>query len=105
MTGSVSVLVRVGSMVGQLLEEIHLGDLDTGGHARLGVVLAQAVAEVRAAVDADLARELDMFAPTVDPREPVSEPELRVRHAQLVGWIAGILGTADPDVTELPSLP
>jgi hypothetical protein len=83
-----AVLIRVGSMVGQLLEEIHLGNLDAGGRARLREALTRALAEVRSVVAGELLRELDVFAPATDPRRPLSESELRIHHAQLVGWMA-----------------
>jgi hypothetical protein len=97
-----STLARVGSMIGQLLEEIHTGNLDAAAHARLHSTLAQALIEVRRAVDEELCRELNRLASPIDPRVLLSEPELRIRHAQLVGWIAGVLSAAEYDDDGLP---
>jgi Protein of unknown function (DUF2587) len=92
-----AVLIRVGRMVGQLLEEIHLGNLDAGGRTRLREAITRALAAVRSVVAGERFRELDVFAPATDPRRPFSESELRIHHAQLVGWISGVAGTADAD--------
>ena len=52
----------------------------------------------------ELLRELDVFAPATDPRRLLSESELRIHHAQPVGWIAGV-GITDAHGPQVPVPP
>ena len=82
-------VMRIGSMVKQLLEEVRSASLDEASRTRLREIYEQSVRELAGALSPDLAAELDRMALPFD--EPVpSEGELRVAQAQLVGWLEGL---------------
>ncbi|MGI5132829.1 proteasome activator [Pseudonocardia sp. CA-107938] len=83
-------LLRVGSMIKQMLEEIRATPPDTAGRERLVTAHALAVAEVEAVLPTALCREFDAIAPHLRDGVAVTDAELRVAHAQLVGWLEGV---------------
>jgi hypothetical protein len=83
-------VMRIGSMVKQLLEEIRSGSLDEASRERLAEVYERSVAELAEAMSPDLQDELRSLAlPFTDDHVP-SESELRIAKAQLVGWLEGL---------------
>jgi hypothetical protein len=82
-------VMRIGSMVKQLLEEVRTAPLDEASRARLREIYEQSVRELAGALSPDLAAELDRMALPFDESAP-SEAELRVAQAQLVGWLEGL---------------
>jgi Protein of unknown function (DUF2587) len=82
-------VMRIGSMVKQLLEEVRSAPLDEAGRARLREIYDQSVRELASGLSPDLAEELNRMAPPFDDSVP-SEAELRVAQAQLVGWLEGL---------------
>jgi Protein of unknown function (DUF2587) len=81
-------LLRIASMVRELLDETRQASLDEAGRARLADVYQRAVGELREVLSPDLQEELEELAP---PLEGVpSESEIRVAQAQLVGWLEGL---------------
>jgi len=83
-------LVRIGNMVGSLLEEAHLLTMDEAGRHRLAEVHQRAVDAVRGVVSQELQGELVDLGLTVDDADS-SESVLRLAQAQLVGWLNGLL--------------
>ncbi|RTL69512.1 MAG: DUF2587 domain-containing protein [Pseudonocardiaceae bacterium] len=83
-------LMRLGSMVKQLLEELHAQPLDTAGRARLVDAHEAMLAEIEAAVPSTLRTELDGIAPHLRVGSVVTDAELRIAQAQLVGWLEGV---------------
>jgi hypothetical protein len=87
-------VMRIGSMIKQLLEEVRRAPLDEPGRARLAEIYGTSVEELSAAVSPDLREELGRlvgpFVATDDEAGPPSEAELRVAQAQLVGWLEGL---------------
>jgi hypothetical protein len=83
-------LLRIGSMIKQLLEEIHAMPLDDRGRQRLAAVHGRAVAEMEAVLPAALRREFEDVAPPLATGTAVSDAELRIAQAQLVGWLEGV---------------
>ena len=82
-------VMRIGSMVKNLLDEARAAQLDEGGRRRLREIYEQSVKELSDALSADLSAELARMAlPFTD--EVPSESELRVAQAQLVGWLEGL---------------
>src|SRR5439155_17409862 len=77
-------LLRIGSMVGSLLEEAHNSALDDAGRRRLAEVYRRAVDAVRHAVSPELGGELTELGFSLDGLAS-SESELRLAQAQLVG--------------------
>ena len=82
-------VMRIGSMVKQLLDEVRSAPLDEASRVRLREIYEQSVRELAGALSPDLAAELDRVALPFDDSAP-SEAELRVAQAQLVGWLEGL---------------
>ena len=82
-------LIRIASMTRAMLEEIRQAPLDEGGRGRLVDIYRQSVAELDEMLPDDLRSEFnELFVPI--EKEKVTEAELRVAQAQLVGWLEGL---------------
>ncbi len=83
-------VMRVGSMIKQLLEEVRSTQLDEPSRARLRAIYDTSVKELGSALSPDLRDELNRLAfPFAEDGVP-TEVELRVAQAQLVGWLEGL---------------
>jgi len=82
-------LLRIGSMVKQLLEEVRQAPLDEASRERLREIYEQSIRELADGLSPDLAAELDRVSIPFDTPTP-SDAELRIAHAQLVGWLEGL---------------
>jgi hypothetical protein len=82
-------VMRIGSMVRQLLDEVRQAPLDDAGRSRLREILDISLKELADSLSPDLAAELDRITLPLDAETP-SEPELRIAQAQLVGWLEGL---------------
>jgi hypothetical protein len=81
-------LLRIASMVRELLEETRQATLDEPGRKRLADIYQRSIAELGDVISDDLKQELADLAP---PLEGVpSDAEIRVAQAQLVGWLEGL---------------
>jgi hypothetical protein len=81
-------LLRIASMVRELLEQTRQASLDEPGRMRLAQIYERSVGELEEVLSPDLKEELDSLAP---PMQGVpSESEIRVAQAQLVGWLEGL---------------
>ena len=81
-------LLRIASMVRELLDETRQASLDESGRKRLAEIYQRAVGELSEVLSEDLREELGDLAP---PLEGVpSESEIRIAQAQLVGWLEGL---------------
>lgn len=83
-------VMRIGSMVKQLLEEVRSASLDEASRERLAEIYERSVTEVADALSPDLQEELRSLALPFDDDEVPSEAELRIAKAQLVGWLEGL---------------
>ncbi len=83
-------VMRIGSMVKQLLEEVRQAPLDEASRERLAEVYERSVVELSEALSPDLQQELKMLTLPFDDDAVPSEGELRVAQAQLVGWLEGL---------------
>jgi hypothetical protein len=83
-------VMRIGSMVKQLLEEVRGADLDEPSRERLKEIYETSVQELSSALSPDLREELARLAPPFDAAGVPSSSELRVAKAQLVGWLEGL---------------
>jgi len=83
-------VMRIGSMVKQLLEEVRSAPLDAASRERLAEIYERSVAELSEALSPDLQEELKTLALPFDEGEIPSESELRIAKAQLVGWLEGL---------------
>ena len=82
-------VMRIGSMIKQLLEEVRHAPLDEASRSRLKEIYETSVHELGQGLSPDLRAELDRLALPLDAGTP-SEAELRVAQAQLVGWLEGL---------------
>jgi hypothetical protein len=83
-------VMRVGSMIKQLLEEVRSTELDEASRERLKEIYETSVHELASALSPDLQEELGRLALPFDENEVPSDAELRVAKAQLVGWLEGL---------------
>ncbi len=82
-------VMRIGTMVKLLLDEVRQAPMDEAGRTRLREIYEQSVRELSSGLSPDLSEELDRMALPFDDKVP-SEAELRVAQAQLVGWLEGL---------------
>jgi Protein of unknown function (DUF2587) len=83
-------VMRIGSMVKQLLEEVRQAPLDDASRDRLAAIYQRSIDELGQAMSADLRDELQSLALPFDDDATPSDAELRVAQAQLVGWLEGL---------------
>jgi hypothetical protein len=83
-------VMRIGSMIKQLLEEVRQAPLDDASRARLREIYDTSVTELAEGLSPDLREELARMTSPFAPGEIPSEGELRVAQAQLVGWLEGL---------------
>lgn len=82
-------VMRIGSMVKQLLEEVRSSPLDDRGRARLADIHDRSMAELKDGLAPELVSELERIALPFKDDQP-SDAELRIAQAQLVGWLEGL---------------
>ena len=83
-------VMRIGSMIKQLLEEVRSAPLDEAGRARLTEIHARSIAELKEGLAVELGEELDRLSLPFAQGSTPSESELRIAQAQLVGWLEGL---------------
>src|ERR1700741_3921550 len=83
-------VMRIGSMIRQLLEEVRAAPLDEKSRARLREIHESSIKELEDGLAPELVEELERLSlPFAEDSLP-SESELRVAQAQLVGWLEGL---------------
>jgi hypothetical protein len=83
-------VMRIGSMIRQLLEEVKAAPLDEASRNRLKEIHQASIAELESGLAPELVEELERLSlPFTDESTP-SEGELRIAQAQLVGWLEGL---------------
>jgi len=95
-------VMRIATMTRQLLDEVHTQPLDTASLERLRTINTHIIDELLTDLSPDLREELQRLALPLTSRTELSDAELRLAHAQLVGWLQGLLQTTqtalpDPD--------
>jgi hypothetical protein len=84
-----SKLMRIASMTRAMLEEVRQAPLDEAGRRRLAEVHERTIEEMEEVLTDELREELqDIFLPLTT--DDVSESEIRISQAQLVGWLEGL---------------
>ncbi|MFI7052341.1 bacterial proteasome activator family protein [Streptosporangium canum] len=86
-------VMRIGSMIRQLLEEVRAAPLDEASRKRLKEIHQSSIKELEDGLAPELVDELERLSLPFtedDNGTPPSEAELRVAHAQLVGWLEGL---------------
>ncbi len=83
-------VMRIGSMIKQLLEEVRAAPLDEASRVRLKEIHHSSVKELEDGLAPELVEELERLSlPFTDETIP-TEAELRIAQAQLVGWLEGL---------------
>jgi hypothetical protein len=82
-------VMRIGSMIRQLLEEVKSAPLDEKSRARLKEIHQNSIKELEDGLAPELVDELERLSLPLEDATP-SEAELRVAQAQLVGWLEGL---------------
>lgn len=82
-------VMRIGTMIKQLLEEVRAAPLDEAGRQRLREIHEASIRELEDGLAPELREELDRLTLPFGDGTP-SEAELRVAQAQLVGWLEGL---------------
>jgi hypothetical protein len=83
-------VMRIGSMIRQLLEEVRAAPLDEKSRARLKEIHESSIKELEDGLAPELVSELERLSLPFTDNEIPSEAELRVAQAQLVGWLEGL---------------
>ena len=84
-------VMRIGSMVKQLLEEVRAAPLDDAARQRLGDIYSSSIKELEEGLAPELKDELERLTlPFAEDGTPPSDAELRIAQAQLVGWLEGL---------------
>jgi Protein of unknown function (DUF2587) len=83
-------VMRIGSMIKQLLEEVRAAPLDEASRQRLREIHRRSITELEDGLAPELRDELDRLSLPFDEASTPSEAELRIAQAQLVGWLEGL---------------
>lgn len=83
-------VMRIGSMIKQLLEEVKAAPLDEASRRRLREIHHSSIAELKDGLAPELVEELDRLSLPFPADAIPSDAELRIAQAQLVGWLEGL---------------
>jgi hypothetical protein len=83
-------VMRIGSMIKQLLEEVRAAPLDEKARQRLTEIHRRSIVELESGLAPELIAELDRLALPFEEGQIPSDAELRMAQAQLVGWLEGL---------------
>ena len=83
-------VMRIGSMIKQLLEEVRTAPLDEAGRARLAEIHDRSIKELEQGLAPELVDELSRITLPFAESDTPSDAELRIAQAQLVGWLEGL---------------
>ncbi len=83
-------VMRIGTMVRQLLEEVKAAPLDDAARGRLAEIHERSIKELEDGLAPELVEELERISLPLPEGAPPSDAELRIAQAQLVGWLEGL---------------
>jgi hypothetical protein len=83
-------VMRIGSMIKQLLEEVRAAPLDEASRHRMREIHQRSITELEDGLAPELRDELERLSLPFEDGATPSESELRVAQAQLVGWLEGL---------------
>jgi hypothetical protein len=83
-------VMRIGTMIKQLLDEVRAAPLDDASRNRLRDIHATSIRELEDGLAPELREELDRLTLPFSEDSAPSDAELRVAQAQLVGWLEGL---------------
>src|SRR3954470_17831788 len=83
-------VMRIGSMIKQLLEEVRAAPLDEASRGRLREIHQRSITELEDGLAPELRDELERLSlPFTDDSTP-SDGEVRIAQLQLGGWLGGL---------------
>jgi hypothetical protein len=83
-------VMRIGSMIKQLLDEVKAAPLDEASRVRLREIHRSSIEELEDGLAPELVEELERLTLPFGDETVPTESELRVAQAQLVGWLEGL---------------
>jgi hypothetical protein len=83
-------VMRIGTMIKQLLEEVRAAPLDEASRNRLREIHESSIKELTDGLAPELQEELSRITLPFDESQTPSDAELRIAQAQLVGWLEGL---------------
>lgn len=83
-------VMRIGTMIKQLLEEVRAAPLDEASRTRLRDIHATSIRELEEGLAPELREELERLTLPFNEDTAPSDAELRIAQAQLVGWLEGL---------------
>jgi hypothetical protein len=83
-------VMRIGTMIKQLLEEVRAAPLDEASRNRLREIHKRSIAELEEGLAPELREELERLSLPFTEENTPSDGELRIAQAQLVGWLEGL---------------
>ncbi|CAB4725454.1 MAG: DUF2587 domain-containing protein [Actinobacteria bacterium] len=83
-------VMRIGSMIRQLLEEVKAAPLDDASRSRLKEIHQASIKELEEGLAPELVEELERLTLPFSGDVIPSDAELRIAQAQLVGWLEGL---------------
>jgi predicted XRE-type DNA-binding protein len=99
------MVIRIAAMTKRLLAEVRAQHLDAPGVDRLRTIDTQTIRELQTALTPDLRDELQRLTLPLTSHTGLSDSELRIAHAQLVGWLEGLLTTTQTAAPRLQNTP
>jgi hypothetical protein len=88
--GEPAKVMRIGTMIKQLLEEVRAAPLDDASRARLREIHERSIKELETGLTPELRDELERLSLPFSEDTIPSDGELRIAQAQLVGWLEGV---------------
>ncbi len=82
-------VMRIGTMIKQLLDEVRSAPLDDAARSRLAEIHQRSLHELEEGLSPELVEELERITLPLSDDAP-SDAELRIAQAQLVGWLEGL---------------
>jgi hypothetical protein len=82
-------VMRIGTMVKQLLDEVRSAPLDDKARVRMREIYGNSIKELEDGLAPELREELSRLSLPFETETP-SDAELRIAQAQLVGWLEGL---------------
>src|SRR6185312_15180957 len=93
-------VMRIATMTKKLLDEVRTQPLDAASLDRLRTIDTQIIGELLTDLTPDLREELQRLALPITRHTEMSDSELRLAHAQLVGWLQGLLQTVQTALSD-----
>jgi hypothetical protein len=83
-------VMRIGTMIKQLLDEVKSAPLDDAARGRLAAIHERSIKELEDGLAPELVEELERISLPFPTQATPSDAELRIAQAQLVGWLEGL---------------